>query len=350
MDQIVLERGRVWKIEDLEPRTVALDGAVQGPYIGSDDEIYSLDHHGDCIRGVTLATCEQVRDFIKLGKDFSGYTILLNDIDLDASLSAWLLLNPGRASEPIVEKLVHAVGRQDAHCGQYPASTSVPNYIIDWIAEPETSLKQSGYEDMPNGQLKFILEAIFGRIEKYADGQAPQAAKDPSPVQEDKEGYEVIRRGTDWKLIRLEGDRGLRGIAEDNITRWVAYREVDIDGQASLVVTIGKKCEATSGFPIGPPEQENTILYALNKVEPKRKARDGNWGGTTTVGGSPKNSDGSGTTLSMDDIFDTVEGVVRANQGSDEENKNGQGKKDGQKKEPPARRTTAKKKSSKKEK
>ena len=76
---ITFLQGHVWALEDLEDRSIALDGAVQGPALDHTRQRYSFDHHKNCIRHVTLATCEQVRDAILLGADFEGYNIYIND-------------------------------------------------------------------------------------------------------------------------------------------------------------------------------------------------------------------------------------------------------------------------------
>jgi hypothetical protein len=307
MAKLIIQRGKKWEISELTPKTIALDGAVEGPYLDAENEIFSFDHHGNCIRGITLATCEQVRDFLALGLDVTGYSVLLNDIDLDSALSAWLLTYPTRASEPLVEKLVHMAGRQDAHAGAYPFKES--EHILDFIAEPETKMrKDASYQNCSNEILTFVLEAIWRRIEQYADGKLPDLSK---AKDSEKEDYEVVKKGTNWKLVKMNGERSLRGLARDNVNRYVGFRKLSHgEGQSSLLVTIARRSEVVTGFPVGPANKKGTILWALNQVEPKREGRDDDWGGTSTIGGSPRNSDGRGTTLEISQIFETVEKVV----------------------------------------
>lgn len=292
---VIIQRGKKWAVEDLDRKTIALDGAVSGPYVDSENEIFSFDHHEHCIRGITLSACEQVRDFLLLGLEPNDYTILVNDIDMDSALSAWLLMNPTRAVEPLVEKLVHMAGRQDAHVGSYPVKDSA---LLDWIAEPEIRTRSDGsYESLTNDGLGFLLEAIWRRIEQYADGRQPDLSRWKD---EAADHYEVECRGSNWSMVRLTGERPHRGMAKANINRWVGYREL---GDGTLCVTICKRSEVTTGFPVGPADKPGTILHALSKMEP-------GWGGSTTVGGSPKKKDGSGTTMSVSQILDVVEGIV----------------------------------------
>lgn len=295
MANVIIERGRKWDVKALEPKTIALDGAVSGPYVDSENEVFSFDHHENCIRGITLSACEQARDFLLLGLDPNEYTILVNDIDMDSALSAWLLMNPTRVVEPLVEKLVHMAGRQDAHVGSYPAKDSA---LLDWISEPEICTRSDGsYESLTNDGLGFLLEAIWRRIEQYADGRQPDLSRWRD---EAANHYEVERRGSNWCLVRITGERPSRGLAKANINRWVGFRDLE-DG--TLFVTVGKRSEVTTGFPVGPGDKAGTILHALNQLEK-------GWGGSTTVGGSPKKKDGSGTKLSIEQIFEVVEGIV----------------------------------------
>lgn len=306
MIKVVIENGRKWDFEDLPPKTIALDGAVEGPRVDAENERFSFDHHGGtCIRGITLSTCEQVRDFIRLGLDPSGYTVLLNHIDLDSALAAWELMYPDRVSDAMVDKLISVAGRQDAHAGGYPPSSTLSHAVLDFLAEPEKTLRGESAQVLTNDQMQFIMEAIWRRIEQYADGKLPQDLPDAD------DGYEVLRRGTGWKMVSLDGARSLRALAADNINKFVGISREIVDGESkSLEVTIGKRSEVVTGFPVGPAETPGTILNALNLEEPDREGQDDAWGGSTTIGGSPRNSDGVGTTLTEEHIFDIVEAVV----------------------------------------
>lgn len=315
MAKLVIERGRKWEASELQPKTIALDGAVEGPLLDSENEIFSFDHHGECVRGVTLATCEQVRDFLLLGLDVTGYTVLLNDIDLDSALSAWLIEYPSRASEPMIDKLITCAGRQDAHAGAYPISKDMQD-ILDWIAGPEIKMRRDKtYHTAGPDVLQIVLEAIWRRIEQYADGKVPSdISQKTSDAAAGEEEYEIIKKGTGWKMVKANSERPLRGLARDNVNRFVVIKELEheIEGEkvASLQVTVGKRSEVITGFPVGPADQPGTILAALNDAEPDRDGKTDDWGGSTTIGGSPRNESGVGSMLSIDDIFNIIERVI----------------------------------------
>ena len=84
---VLIERGRTIPFDSLPPRSVALDGYVLGPHIDPEHERYSFDHHGNCVRHATRLTAEQVHDALVLGLDPAGFTVHVNDVDLDTVLT-----------------------------------------------------------------------------------------------------------------------------------------------------------------------------------------------------------------------------------------------------------------------
>lgn len=80
-----------------KPRgTIFLDGACAGPpFYDNRRRHYSLDHHEGCVRSFTLASCEQAAVVLYEGMPLSdgAWTIVINSIDLDSVLAAWVLMN-----------------------------------------------------------------------------------------------------------------------------------------------------------------------------------------------------------------------------------------------------------------
>ena len=64
---IKIARGLVVSFDLLNPKSIALDGYVQGPAIDVEGERFSFDHHDKCLRLITRATCQQVMDALLLG-------------------------------------------------------------------------------------------------------------------------------------------------------------------------------------------------------------------------------------------------------------------------------------------
>jgi hypothetical protein len=76
--------------------TIYLDGAFGGPpFYDNRRRHYSLDHHAGCVRSFTLAACEQAAVVLHEGMPLSdgAWTIVINAIDLDSVLAAWVLMN-----------------------------------------------------------------------------------------------------------------------------------------------------------------------------------------------------------------------------------------------------------------
>jgi len=74
--EIHIDNGHQWTMDELPPRTIALDGAVAGPHLDPVHQRYSFDHHANCLRLITRASCEQVFDALLLGLDPSGMKVL----------------------------------------------------------------------------------------------------------------------------------------------------------------------------------------------------------------------------------------------------------------------------------
>jgi len=77
-------------------QAIFLDGVYTGaPFVDNEARQYSLDHHAECVRAFTLATCEQAVVMLLQGLPLSAgtWTLWINDPDLDSMLAAWVLMN-----------------------------------------------------------------------------------------------------------------------------------------------------------------------------------------------------------------------------------------------------------------
>ena len=91
-----------------------------------------------------------------------------------------------------------------------------------------------------------------------------------------------------------------RDLYRDGITRAVTCRPLE-DG--SWQYTIARKSDLVAGFPVGPTSTPGSILHALAEREP-------GWGGGSSIGGSPRNEDGSSSRLSPDEVFALIEALL----------------------------------------
>lgn len=292
-ERLVIRRGQVVAFDELPPRSLALDGYVQGPALDTDQRRFSFDHHDACIRLVTRATCQQVLDAMLLGLDPSDLTVYINDVDGDTALSLWLLRNPERIHEPAVRNLVESVGGIDAHGPSYPALD--PGVVAGFLAgpmEPEVSARQDG--SYQHTDLEELIEECVIGIGDYVDAGTP-----PAPKRERVE-YHITHTGAgDWVMVHTEA-YAFATLYADGYDRIISYRQL---ADRSWAYTVARRSDLIDGFPVGPPAKEGTILRALAEAEP-------GWGGGSSIGGSPRNADGSGSSMPPDQVFSLVEELL----------------------------------------
>lgn len=292
MDNIVVSRGKVVSLDSLPQYSIALDGFVQGPEIDAENCRYSFDHHDKCLRYCTTAACMQARTAVELGlEDLDKYTIYANDVDVDVCAAVWCLKNPDRCKEPLVKKLINAIGEGDMHGGAFGYNGMTK--IVEWICHPETESKRNDdYHKISDEGLKSILEAVMFRINQYVEGDAAiEVSKQPKH----DESYKVLRNQNDWVMVESHDPHVYTQLYQSGFNRIVLVRP---QSDGSLAVSIAKKSDFVGNFPI------RDMYAALNELEP-------GWGGGSTVGGAPRHEDGSRSRLSMDLIATTIDKVIR---------------------------------------
>lgn len=286
---IIIERGKVVPLKSLPPYSIALDGACQGPAIDSANNRYSFDHHAGCLRFCTSSACMQTLDAIILGLDPTKYTVYINDVDMDTVMSIWCLKNPDRCNEAKVRQLVEAVGKQDMHAGAYPLNGM--SKVVEWVSAPQTdSVRNGDYHKLSDNGLLTIMESMLHRVDKYINGEA---ANDIAATELHGE-FEIKKNDNGWILVESQDPHVYSALYRAGFSRIVLVIPLD-DG--SLAVSIAKKSDFIEHFP-------NEKIYAnLNKLEP-------GWGGGSSIGGAPRNKDGSRSRLSIDTIVEVVNRTI----------------------------------------
>lgn len=290
---IVVQRGKVVSLESLPPYSIALDGFVKGPQVDNENHRYSLDHHEGCWRYATLSACMQAQTAIRLGlnadDDLDKYTIYANDVDADVCVAVWCLKNPDKCKDALAIKLVNAVGEADMHGGAIGMNGM--SKTVEWICAPETDSKRNkDYEKLSDEGLKAIMEAILHRIDLYVDGEASiEVAKQPKHGE-----YKMLRSENDWVMVESQDPHVFGQLYQAGFHRIVIVRPLE-DG--STAVTIAKRSDFIGRFPV--PK----IITELQKLEP-------GWGGGSTIGGAPRNADGSRSHLPIDVITKTIDRVI----------------------------------------
>jgi len=290
---LIIERGKTVPFESLPPKSIALDGYVQGPAIDTQLERYSFDHHAGCIRLVTTATCRQVLDALLLGLNPDGFNIYINDVDGDSALSVWLLRNPKRAVETKVRELVGVVSDMDAHGPSYPIlNLELGQRFYQGAMKAERQAKQK--KTYATCNLESLLKTCLEGIETLLSPEGITLSAQP------ERHYTITHQHRIFIMVQSP-DKVFDLIYQAGHPRAILYDRLP-DG--SFNYTIGKKSEFVSHFPIGPGDTPNTLLYHLNEIEP-------GWGGGSTIGGAPRHPDGRRSQLTPDNIFGYVQNFLK---------------------------------------
>jgi len=279
--------------------TIFVDGAAQGePFVDPQRAVYNLDHHEGCVRAFTLAACEQAMVLIRKGLDLRrrDWTIVANDVDLDALLAIWVLLNHLRLTGPdpraraAVMPLLRLEGAIDAHGLELADLTALPADLMqetrrrmDRLLGREQALKSTGL-----WQRIDPLEYAVDRLATLdAQVYPPDHFEDVAEIEELARvelctgSVAVICRA---KVGIYEVEQQLRRFHGDRLGLIVLQKG---ESEYSL-----RQVDPT--LPVGLTE-----LYSiLNLVDPRS---DGSlaanrWGGSNEIGGSPR---ASGTGLDL---------------------------------------------------
>ncbi len=276
----------------LGERVVFLDGAGQfGPVIDNDRWFYNLDHHQDCLRAFTLATCEQALIVVLKGLelDRGDWTIYANEPDLDTVFAIWVLLNYRRLRQldpsrrDAILPLIHLEGAIDAngfeiaeHSGLPQETLAAEKARLDELHAVELELKSSGgwgTADLAEYTRDMLLridrlvfrpsdfadyasvEEVYGHVD-VGENRVAVVCRDGSGI------YEVERRlkkswGDRLGIVALE-----RSPSQYTLRRTASMTGIDLE-------------EAYS---------------KLNLLDPRVDGRPPGkkWGGSDEIGGSPR--------------------------------------------------------------
>ena len=276
----------------LGERVILLDGAGQfAPLIDDACNLYNLDHHRDCLRAFTLATCEQALILVLKGLrlDKGDWTVYANEPDLDTLFSLWVLLNYRRVRElspaqrDAIIPLLRLEGAIDAngfeiaeHCGLPQERLKREKARLDALHKLELEIKAAGdWGTMDLAEYaRDMLLAIDRYVYKASDfsdyssveeiyGHVDVASDHVAVVCRDGAGiYEVERR-----LKKMWGDRlGIVALEKDaghyTLRRTASFAGIELDA----------------------------AYDKLNLLDPQVDGRppDKRWGGSDEIGGSPR--------------------------------------------------------------
>ena len=284
---------------------IALDGYISaGPRLmmTPTGPAMNMNHHEDCDRFATRATCAQALLNIRMGLyklfDYDKTTVFVNDCDQDVCLSWFLLKNNhlvSSAVNPLINALVEIVDKQDTCGGTYSFPIESPMMRkLQWIMSPYLTFRHGGGLARRNeSEYRQIIDDVCHRISAYVVGKAEEADIDCE--------FEVIDRGlcngVTFFVVKEIGREARSTFLEKNILAYVSYREAPKaeDGSSRWIYTIGK----ISPFVDLPMSK---IYAALQKAENLKPTKDC-WGGSDTIGGSPRSG---GSWMNPEEVFQVL--------------------------------------------
>lgn len=305
--ELYIEPRRVYKWSDFKklkpPYSIALDGFVhsatkrdpKGPHA-------NFDHHIRADRLATRSTSEQVHMEIKLGlfdtfsrDGVAEANVYVNDPDEDTCLAWWLLKNNDRVrrySDPRINRLVYCEDRLDCTAGAYPFGDTSMRRKMAWIFQPYHEARFDGrVAEMGEADMRHIIESVEARIHLYFLDEGRELSL--------KGNYEAIGGGNGWTLTKETGPSSRMAMYDDGITAFAALVAEKPDG--TFVYTLGRRSVWTP-FNLG-------RLYArLNEEESDIVTESNRWGGSNTVGGSPRNT---GSRLSPEKLQEIINAALR---------------------------------------
>jgi len=278
--------------KELGERVILLDGAgTFGPLLDNKRRFYNLDHHQECERTFTLATCEQALLMVTSGLDLGegDWRIFANEPDLDTLLALWCLLNHVRLKDmrtearDILYPLIRLEGAIDANGTELAEVCGLPKVVYEKarrslgeLLEREKGVKGGG--DWQSLDLEAYTVEMLGAIDRvvysvedfrgYASidevyGHVEIGARSVAVLCRDDSGiYAVekllkVRWGDQLGVIALEREPG-----HYTLRRASTLSDVDLNDAYSLLNQLDRHVDGR------PPSKR--------------------WGGSDSIGGSPR--------------------------------------------------------------
>ena len=264
------------------PFAVAIDGYVgEAPCFDPQGPRVNFNHHEGVSRLETRATCAQVLLAIRQGffTRFRNHeegicaNVFANDCDQDVC-TTWFLINNSHlvasTMNPLINRLVFMEDMMDSTAGAYPVPQDLPFLQeLAWVFEPYTRLVTTGGLGRRNAdEFSGVVFDVEHRIMDHITGKGKFIPLDTR--------YNVIGGGSGWNMVQEIGQQAKTGMFHNGITAYVSVRERP-DGRHTY--TIGR---IATYVPFDVPR----LLQALDDAEGSTE----HWGGSDTVGGSPRAS------------------------------------------------------------
>ncbi|MBR9703138.1 hypothetical protein GOV10_03820 [Candidatus Woesearchaeota archaeon] len=286
------------------PYSIALDGYVthrtmrdrKGPYA-------NFDHHMRCDRFSTIATCGQVYNEVRnhmmedsFQKDGQPHAhIYVNDPDEDTELASFILLNhedPKIIHSPFLKDLVLYEEEADRMGGAILDINPELQRAVESIFGPYNNARfKEDFLDMDSDDMRVVFDATHKRIYDYLTGKEPTGEY---TIPEELRKFDILHQGTDWILTQEYSQMSRIKMFREGHKRFIALLG---ESNSRYRYSIGRKSEWVD-FDL------KTLYKMLNKVEAELVYHGNLWGGSNTIGGSPRFT---GSHLPPEELFRIIE-------------------------------------------
>jgi len=278
--------------KELGERVILLDGAgTFGPLLDNKRRLYNLDHHQECERTFTLATCEQallmVTSGLALGE--GDWRIFANEPDLDTLLALWCLLNHVRLkglraeARDILYPLIRLEGAIDANGTQLAEVCGLPQHVyaktrrrLDDLLEREKHVKGGG--DWQTLDLEAYVAQMLSAIDRLI-----YSVEDFRGYASIEEVYGHVEIGERGVAILCRDDSGIYAVEKLLKERWGDQLGVIALEREPGHYTL-RRASTLSDFNL------NDAYRLLNQLDRNVDGRPPGkrWGGSESIGGSPR--------------------------------------------------------------
>ncbi|MFA6603825.1 MAG: hypothetical protein WCT10_03190 [Patescibacteria group bacterium] len=282
---------------DYPPRSIAVDGFCKGgPQFDQDRIVLNINHHEGVDRIATRSSCLQAMLLVKLGL-FDGFvdengrpcaTLYLNDCDQDVALATYILLHPEQVDRPKLKHLVRIEDLMDMSGGLYPTRKRLHLMKqLNWIMRPYTKARANGkLRELDAKGMETIVKEMHRRIRLTLFNGSTEVDVDTD--------YDVVSEHDGWVMVRERGEAARIGMAENKVKAFVSIIAESADRRH---YTIGRLSQFIL-FPI--PK----LYDDLNKAEGLGSEAKHRWGGSDTIGGSPREV---GSCLTPDEVAAVID-------------------------------------------
>lgn len=299
--KIIVDPGKVWTMEALPANSIALDGAVPGIALDTENRRYSFDHHAAELRFALSATCRQVLDALLLGLDVSGMTLYLNHLDGDVVLAVWILehaeLWQDARNLERLRPLLDVVAENDAHGPAYPVRN--PDLAAQYHGRVLATMRKARGELSDAEKAKAVLDQTLDALESWWEEglktePIPPESGGPTYRLEQHDGWVFARNDLpqDGSVARLTAELYSLGhvrllLCSAIAPGWWKY-------------TLAKRSDFVDHFDL------KKLYVVLNQTEISSGGK-GEWGSASTIGGSPRPD---GSLLAPERVIEIVETAI----------------------------------------